>query len=100
MDLQSPFLLWGAVCLARKTREYLNNLRIKQGRMECSDSIVRAVVESFLKRSAVGVARTDLSTQDWIQHAQEELMDGILYLEKLKQTMRLQSNSEPSPNHS
>ena len=29
--------------------------------------------------------RTDLSTLDWIQHAQEELMDGILYLEKMKQ---------------
>jgi hypothetical protein len=24
---------------------------------------------------------------DWIQHAQEELMDGILYLEKIKKTM-------------
>ena len=34
--------------------------------------------------------RTDLSTAEWIQHAQEELMDGILYLEKLKQqTSRL-----------
>ena len=31
--------------------------------------------------------RTDLKTKDWIQHAQEELMDGILYLEKLKQTI-------------
>jgi len=25
-----------------------------------------------------------LSVRDWITHAQEELMDGILYLEKLK----------------
>jgi len=31
--------------------------------------------------------RTDLGAGDWIQHAQEELMDGILYLEKLKQTL-------------
>jgi len=29
--------------------------------------------------------RKDLSTLQWIQHAQEEFMDGILYLEKLKQ---------------
>ena len=85
----------------------LNILCIKQGRMECSDSIVRAVVESFLKRSALGVAkygvtldRTDLSTLDWIQHAQEELMDGILYLEKLKQTMKHAPSSEPSQHHS
>jgi hypothetical protein len=60
--------------------------------MECKDSIVKAVVEKFLQRSSVGVAkygvtldRTDLGPLDWIQPAQEELMDGILYLEKLKQ---------------
>lgn len=60
--------------------------------MECQDSIVKTVVEKFLQRSAVGIAkygvtldRTDLGVLDWIQHAQEELMDGILYLEKLKQ---------------
>ena len=60
--------------------------------MECKDSIVKAVVEKFLQRSAVGIAkygvtldRTDLGVLDWIQHAQKELMDGILYLEKLKQ---------------
>jgi len=60
----------------------------------CTDSVVRAVVLKFLQRSAVGVTkygvtldRTDLGAGDWIQHAQEELMDGILYLEKLKQTL-------------
>ena len=64
--------------------------------MECHDSIVKAVVEKFLQRSAVGIAkygvtldRTDLGVLDWIQHAQEELMDGILYLEKLKQTLAI-----------
>jgi hypothetical protein len=57
------------------------------------DSIVQAVVAKFLQRSEVGqtkygttLDRTDLKTLDWIQHAQEELMDGILYLEKLKQS--------------
>jgi hypothetical protein len=51
------------------------------------DSIVRAVEE----RAKMGKAkygtdldRTDLSVLDWIQHAQEEHMDAILYLEKLK----------------
>ena len=55
------------------------------------DSIVASVVQKFLQRSEVGkkkygvtLDRTDLGTLDWIQHAQEELMDGILYLEKLK----------------
>jgi len=60
----------------------------------CTDSVVRAVILKFLQRSSVGVTkygvtldRTDLGALDWIQHAQEELMDGILYLEKLKQTL-------------
>lgn len=60
--------------------------------MNSGDSIVDAVVQKFLQRSAVGQAkygvtldRTDLQLKDWIQHTQEELMDAILYLEKLKQ---------------
>lgn len=59
------------------------------------DSIVAAVIAKFQQRSALGIAkygttldRTDLKPLDWIQHAQEELMDGILYLEKLKQELQ------------
>jgi hypothetical protein len=55
------------------------------------DSIVAAVIKKFSDRSEVGIKkygvtldRTDLKTADWIQHTQEELMDAILYLEKLK----------------
>ena len=60
--------------------------------MEQTDSVVRSVITKFLQRSALGklkygtdLDRTDLSMLEWINHAQEELMDGILYLEKLKQ---------------
>jgi hypothetical protein len=49
------------------------------------DSVVRSIVEKFLSRAEFGqrkygtnLDRTDLSVMDWIQHAQEELMDGIL----------------------
>lgn len=56
------------------------------------DSVVKSVLVQFVERANFGqkkygtnLDRTDLSTKDWIQHAQEELMDGILYLEKLKQ---------------
>lgn len=58
------------------------------------DTIVQSVIQKFIERSKMGkekygtdLDRTDLKTKDWIQHAQEELMDGILYLEKLKQTI-------------
>jgi GR25 family glycosyltransferase involved in LPS biosynthesis len=56
-----------------------------------SDSIVNSVISSFISRSNFGLQkygttldRNDLSPLDWIQHAQEEHMDAILYLEKLK----------------
>jgi hypothetical protein len=55
------------------------------------DSIVTAVIEKFKQRSEFGQAkygtnldRKDLSVLQWIVHAQEEHMDAILYLEKLK----------------
>lgn len=56
------------------------------------DTIVEAVIEQFKERSEVGINkygvtldRTDLSFLEWINHAQQESMDFILYLEKLKQ---------------
>jgi hypothetical protein len=33
--------------------------------------------------------REDLSTLDWLQHLQEELMDATLYIESLKRKYRL-----------
>jgi len=57
------------------------------------DSIVNSVINKFIERSNFGylkygvtLDRDDLSVRDWIQHAQEEHMDAILYLEKLKNT--------------
>ena len=59
------------------------------------DSIVQTVLNKFIERSKFGkqkygtdLDRQDLSVLDWINHAQEEHMDAILYLEKLKQTIR------------
>jgi hypothetical protein len=59
--------------------------------VENVDSIVKSVITKFVGRAKVGLEkygtdldRQDLKTVDWITHAQEELMDGILYLEKLK----------------
>ena len=64
------------------------------------DSIVQSVIQQFIERSKMGkekygtdLDRTDLKTKDWIQHAQEELMDGILYLEKLKKTITTQQQN-------
>jgi len=55
------------------------------------DTIVQSVIEKFYERSQVGIKkynttldRNDLSLYEWISHAQEEIMDFILYLEKVK----------------
>ncbi len=55
------------------------------------DPIVSAVIRKMYQRSQVGIKkygttmeRNDLSFTDWVTHLQEELMDSIIYLEKLK----------------
>ena len=59
-----------------------------------TDSIVDGIVDKFIDRSRVGKAkyntdldRTDLSLSQWLQHAIEEHMDAILYLQKIKSTI-------------
>jgi hypothetical protein len=56
------------------------------------DSIVTSIIKQFKERSAAGktkygtdLDRTDLSLLEWVEHAKQEHMDAILYLEKLKQ---------------
>jgi hypothetical protein len=56
------------------------------------DSVVTSVIEQFTSRAKMGKAkygvdldRTDLELVEWIEHAKQEHMDAILYLEKIKQ---------------
>lgn len=55
------------------------------------DSIVESVIAKFKQRSEVGIKkynktldRTDLNYKDWLNHIQEELMDAVLYCERLR----------------
>lgn len=56
-----------------------------------TDSIINRVVDKFKSRSSVGIKkygvtldRDDVSYYEWLVHLQEELMDGVNYIEKLK----------------
>lgn len=56
------------------------------------DSVVTSIIEQFTSRAKMGKAkygvdldRTDLTLLEWIEHAKQEHMDAILYLEKIKQ---------------
>ena len=55
------------------------------------DKIVESVIEKFKERSEAGIKkygttldRDDLSLFEWLNHLQEEMMDAILYVQKLK----------------
>ena len=63
--------------------------------MNMKDTIVEDVIGSFKERSEVGIKkynktmdRSDLSSLEWLQHLQEELMDATLYIEKLKKELK------------
>ena len=71
-----------------------------------SDTIVQSIIQKFQQRSDVGqkkygvtLDRKDLSTYDWIQHTQEELMDAILYLERLKRDVLEKTDKEKCPSN-
>ena len=53
--------------------------------------IEKRVIDRINQRAEIGkekygvtMERTDLSTYDWLNHLQEELLDAIIYIEKLK----------------
>jgi hypothetical protein len=55
------------------------------------DNILEEVLYRMRERSEAGIKkygttldREDLSHLDWLNHLQEELMDAILYLQKIK----------------
>ena len=59
--------------------------------MNLSDPIVESVVTQLRQRAEIGFKKygTDLTREDvsflgWIQHLQEELMDAVNYIERIK----------------
>jgi hypothetical protein len=64
----------------------------EQNNLPPQDTVVASVISKFRDRSKKGIEtygttldRQDLTTLQWINHAQEEAMDLILYLEKMKE---------------
>ena len=53
--------------------------------------IEQQVIDKISERAAIGkskygvtMERQDLNKADWLNHLQEELLDAIIYIEKLK----------------
>ena len=49
---------------------------------------LRSRAEQGMSKYGVNTERSDLSTLEWLQHLQEELMDASVYIEKLKNEMK------------
>lgn len=71
---------------------------------EQRDKNVTSVIDQLRNREKAGLnkygtntERTDLDTLEWLQHLQEELMDGAVYIERLKGDVKelLRLSSEP-----
>ena len=45
---------------------------------------IRNRAEIGLKKYGTTMARKDLSILEWLQHLQEELLDGAVYIERLQ----------------
>lgn len=59
------------------------------------DSVVQSINKKFVARAEVGynkynatMDRDDLTTDEWINHAMEEMMDMLLYMEKLRAELK------------
>jgi hypothetical protein len=59
-----------------------------------TDSIVDSVIDQYIDRSRVGkfkyntdLDRDDLSLSQWLKHLQEELMDAVNYIEKVRRIL-------------
>jgi hypothetical protein len=65
------------------------------------DKIVSQVIEKFRQRSEIGIKKYGTTLEnndkdDYLNHLQEELMDAILYIQKLKQNETKKTNKSES----
>jgi uncharacterized protein YbjQ (UPF0145 family) len=72
----------------------VDGIKVKEPQVVKLDPIVESVVNQLRDRSEVGIKKygttlddNNLSIKEWIEHAKQEAMDFVLYLEKLKTTL-------------
>jgi len=81
----------------------LDELRAEVARLKetAPDKNAESVRARLMRRSVVGLEkygvtteRSDLSMLDWLQHLQDELLDGSVYVEKLKGEVEARESAE------
>jgi hypothetical protein len=90
------FELWSPLNCAVLTVLDGDSIRyIDRDDCEPIDRTVDAIIKRFKSRSTVGIAkysmtmdRNDLKASEWAKHLQEELMDSVLYMERLIEQLK------------
>ena len=77
-----------------KWNEVVQRMKDKEKRKIMDKNVEKVITqlrdreEEGLRKYGVNTERKDLSTLEWLQHLQEELMDASVYIEKLKNEMK------------
>ena len=77
---------WDKIVQRMKDKERKHNTMDKN--VEKVITQLRDREEEGLRKYGVNTERTDLTSLEWLQHLQEELMDASVYIEKLKNDMK------------
>ena len=77
---------WDAIVQRMKDKERKHNTMDKN--VEKVITQLRDREEEGLRKYGVNTERTDLTSLEWLQHLQEELMDASVYIEKLKNEIK------------
>jgi len=63
--------------------------------MEIKDPIIKKVIEKFINRSNIGFKKYGVTLMEdtsnfnqWLTHLQEELMDAVNYIERIKEEIK------------
>ena len=77
---------WDKIVQRMKDKERKHNTMDKN--VEKVITQLRDREEEGMRKYGVNTERTDLTSLEWLQHLQEELMDASVYIEKLKNEMK------------
>lgn len=79
----------GTVLVADEKNNVGDNVTYIKSYFNFTDQIVSSVINKFKKRSELGIKKygttlEDNNTDNFLEHLSEELMDSLLYIQKIK----------------
>ena len=79
---------WNEIVQRMKDKERVKNTVTTDKNVEKVIKQLRTREQQGMIKYGVNTERTDLSTLEWLQHLQEELMDASVYIERLKNDLQ------------